>query len=306
MPKPNVVLTTDIRELERVGQGKVRDIYKIDRDYLLIVTTDRISAFDVIMSDGIPFKGQVLTAISTFWFRLIRDITGSHFVSSDFAEICRLTDKKTADILKKYESQLVGRSMLVKSAKVFPVECIVRGYLAGSGWKDYSKTGSVSGVKLPARLKESDRLPQTIFTPSTKATSGHDENISFEQMANIISEPAAKELRDRSIKVYEAAHKYALTKGIIICDTKFEWGTVNNEIILVDEALTPDSSRFWPADSYAPGKGQPSFDKQFLRDYLESINWNKTPPPPKLPEEIINKTSAKYAEAYKKITGNTI
>ncbi|MFH1228227.1 MAG: phosphoribosylaminoimidazolesuccinocarboxamide synthase [Planctomycetota bacterium] len=303
MTKPNVVLTTNIHELERVGQGKVRDIYKIDDNYLLIVTTDRISAFDVILPDGIPFKGQVLTELSTFWFKLIRDITGSHFVSSDYAEICRLTDKKTADILKKYESQLVGRSMLVKSAKVFPVECIVRGYLAGSGWKDYSKTGSVSGVKLPAGLKESDRLPQTIFTPSTKATSGHDENISFEQMAELVGQKPAEELRDRSINVYETVHKYALTKGIIICDTKFEWGAVNNEIILVDEALTPDSSRFWPADSYSPGKSQPSFDKQFVRDYLESINWNKTPPPPKLPEDIIAKTSEKYLEAYKKLTG---
>jgi phosphoribosylaminoimidazole-succinocarboxamide synthase len=196
--------------------------------------------------------------------------------------------------------------MLVRNAEVFPVECVVRGYLAGSGWKDYTKTGAICGVKLPPGLKESEQLKPPIFTPSTKATSGHDENISFARMVELIGDKAAAELKERSIRIYEAAHKYALTKGIIICDTKFEWGKIGNEIALVDEVLTPDSSRFWPADSYFPGKSQPSFDKQFVRDYLEVIGWNKTPPPPKLPEEIVNKTSAKYTGAYNRITGQKL
>lgn len=300
--KPNIILSTDIKELTRVGQGKIRDIYRIDDNYLFIVTTDRISAFDVVLGDGIPHKGTVLTKLSTFWFNLIKDITPTHFVSADFGEICQLVTRETASILKKYEAELRDRSMLVRNAAVFQVECVVRGYLAGSGWKDYTKTGTICGVKLAPGLKESEQLKPPIFTPSTKATTGHDENISFDQMIQTIGEKAATELKGRSMRIYEAAHKYALTKGIIICDTKFEWGKIGADIALVDEVLTPDSSRFWPADSYFPGKSQPSFDKQFVRDYLEVVGWNKTPPPPKLPEEIINKTSAKYLEAYKRIT----
>ncbi|MBI4712864.1 MAG: phosphoribosylaminoimidazolesuccinocarboxamide synthase [Planctomycetes bacterium] len=310
------ILKTDIPVLKKLGQGKVRDIYEVGEN-LLVVTTDRISAFDVVLPDGIPYKGAVLTALSTFWFYLIKDITPTHFITSDFDEIAR-----QVPAVKPYKDQLVGRTMLVKKATVFPVECVVRGYIAGSAWEEYSKSGTVRGVQLVEGLKESDQLKPT---PSTKAEKGHDENISFEKMAEVIGPEPAKELKDRSIRIYETAHKYALTKGIIICDTKFEWGTVKTtglnrikpdnplnqlnpvvEITLVDEVLTPDSSRFWPSDGYFPGKSQPSFDKQFVRDYLKVIGWNKTPPAPKLPEEIIKKTSEKYLEAYKRITGQEL
>lgn len=297
---PQLVLQTNIPELPRFGRGKVRDIYELDK-YLLIVTTDRISAFDVVMNEGIPYKGTVLTALSAFWFRFLEKITPTHFVTVDFNEIIKLKPE-----LKQYEDILTGRSMLVKQSQVFPVECVVRGYLAGSGWKEYQASQSVSGLKLPVGLKESEKLPDPIFTPSTKATTGHDENIDFRRMTEIIGPDTAEILRQRSLRIYSAAHQYALSRGIIISDTKFEWGLTGDEIILVDEVLTPDSSRFWPADRYTPGQGQPAFDKQFLRDYLESIKWSKTPPPPKLPEEIIQKTSEKYLEAYERLTGQRL
>jgi phosphoribosylaminoimidazole-succinocarboxamide synthase len=298
--KKMIILETNLSGLKPLARGKVRDIYEID-DYLLIVATDRISAFDVILPSGIPYKGQVLTALSTFWFGFMKSITPSHLITADDAEII-----KRVPVLREYRDQLSGRSMLVRKAGVFPVECIVRGYLAGSGWKEYQQTNSICGIKLPAGLKESEQLPQIIFTPSTKAVTGHDENISLERMQEIIGQPAAQVLSERSRAVYEAARRYALTKGIIISDTKFEWGEVAGEIILVDEVLTPDSSRFWPRDSYQAGKSQPSFDKQFVRDYLESIGWDKKPPAPKLPDEIIRKTSEKYLEAYRRITGNDL
>jgi len=287
--------------LKFFSRGKVRDIYET-ADYLLIVTTDRLSAFDVVLPDPIPYKGTVLTALSEFWFNIIKDITPTHFITTDFKAIVA-----KIPAVARYGKELTGRSMLVKKVKVYQVECIVRGYLAGSGWKEYSKAQSVCGIKLPAGLKESARLPEPIFTPSTKATSGHDENISFEKMVELIGSKDAEELRSRTLKIYERAHQYALTKGIIICDTKMEWGkTDKGEIVLADELLTPDSSRFWPANSYAPGQGQPSFDKQFVRDYLETTGWDKKPPAPKLPEEIITKTSEKYLEAYKKLTGQSL
>jgi len=287
--------------LKLFNRGKVRDVYET-ADYLLIVTTDRLSAFDVVLPDPIPYKGKVLTALSEFWFDIIKDITPTHFITADFKAIAG-----KIPVVAGYEKELTGRSMLVKKVKVFQVECIVRGYLAGSGWSEYSKTQQVCGIKLPAGLKESARLAEPIFTPSTKAASGHDENISFEKMVELIGQKDADELKSRTLKIYQRAHKYALAKGIILCDTKMEWGRdANGEIILADELLTPDSSRFWPADSYAPGKGQPSFDKQFVRDYLNSIGWDKKPPAPKLPTEIITKTSEKYLEAYKKLTGKSL
>jgi len=295
-----VVLETKIPELKQFGKGKVRDIYELP-PYLLIVTSDRISAFDVILPDGIPYKGKVLTALSAFWFDFLKKVTPSHFISMDFAKI-----KELNPALAKYETILKGRSMLVKKCEIFPIECVVRGYMAGSGWKEYQKSNSICGIKLKEGLRESDILGEPIFTPSTKATTGHDENISYEKSAEIIGKDKAAILKERSIKVYKEAHKYALEKGIIISDTKFEWGKDGNEIILADEVLTPDSSRFWPKDEYSPGKGQPSFDKQFVRDYLEKIKWGKTPPAPKLPDDIIRKTSEKYLEAYERITGKKL
>lgn len=282
--------------LKLFSRGKVRDIYET-KDYLAIIATDRISAFDAVLPDCIPYKGRILTGLSAFWFDLIKDITPTHFITADFNEIV-----SSAPLLYKYGPELKGRTMLARKLKIFPVECIVRGYLAGSGWKEYSRTGSVCGINLPPGLRESERLPEPIFTPSTKATVGHDENISFDKMVELIGKKDADELRRRSLKIYETAHQYALPKGIIICDTKFEWGKDDKgEIVLADEILTPDSSRFWPLDSYAIGKAQPSFDKQFVRDYLETTNWDKTPPAPRLPGEIIQKTSAKYMEAYKRL-----
>lgn len=295
--KEKTVLETNLPGLRLLARGKVRDIYDLG-DHLLIVATDRISAFDVVLPDGIPDKGKVLTALSAFWFKFTQPFTPSHFLTIDDAEIF---NKRPA--LRKYQETLSGQSMLVKKAKVFPVECVVRGYLAGSGWKEYREINSICGIKLPAGLQESERLPEPIFTPSTKAVSGHDENITFTEMQKIAGASVAQILKERSLAIYEAAHRYALTKGVIISDTKFEWGEVNGAIILVDEVLTPDSSRFWPKDNYTPGLPQPSFDKQFVRDYLESVNWDKKPPAPKLPEEIIRKTSEKYLEAYRRITG---
>ncbi len=295
---PEVLLTTSFPKLKLYARGKVRDIYEVG-EYLLLVSTDRLSAFDVIMNQGIPYKGMVLTKISEFWFDLTKDIISNHLVTTDV--------NKYPDECKEYSASLKNRSMLVKKAKVVPIECIVRGYISGSGWNDYKKTGSISGIKLPEGLKESEKFHQPIFTPSTKAEIGaHDENISADEAMQIIDKNTFEEVKDATINIYKKASDYALTKGIIIADTKFEFGKFKNEIILVDEVLTPDSSRFWPLDKYEKGRGQESYDKQFVRDYLLSINFNKQPPPPPLPDEIINKTSEKYLDIYKKLTGNSL
>jgi phosphoribosylaminoimidazole-succinocarboxamide synthase len=290
-----LVLQSELPDLKLAGRGKVRDIYDLG-DALLIVTSDRISAFDVIMNEGIPDKGFVLNQISAFWFRQMEDIIPNHIISTevkDFPAACQ----KYADILE-------GRSMLVKKAKPLPAECIVRGYLSGSGWKDYKATGSICGIKLPAGLVESDKLPEPIFTPSTKAELGtHDENISFEQMKAMCGDELATKVRDVTLKIYAKARDIADAKGIIIADTKFEYGIYEGELIIIDECMTPDSSRFWPKDSYKPGGPQPSFDKQFLRDYLETLDWGKTAPAPPLPEEIVRMTGEKYMEALIRLTG---
>ena len=293
MAKP--VLKTDFPDLKLAGRGKVRDIYDLG-EKLLIVTTDRISAFDVIMNEGIPDKGYVLNQISIFWFRQMEDIIPNHIIATevrDFPSQCR----KYADILD-------GRSMLVRKATPLQAECVVRGYLAGSGWKDYRLTGAVCGISLPSGLVESDRLEEPIFTPSTKAELGtHDENISFPAMVKLCGRENAERMREVTLKIYSRARDIAASKGIIIADTKFEFGIYNGEIIIIDECITPDSSRFWPKDLYHPGGPQPSFDKQFLRDYLETLDWDKSAPAPPLPEEIIMKTGEKYREALVRLTG---
>lgn len=289
------LLSTDFPALKLAAKGKVRDIYDLG-DTLLLVTTDRISAFDVIMNEGIPDKGFVLNQISTFWFKMMEDIIPNHIISTNVADY-------PAEC-QQYAAQLEGRSMLVKKAKPLAAECIVRGYISGSGWKDYKATGSVCGIKLPEGLVESSKLEQPIFTPSTKAELGtHDENISFEEMAKLCGQELAEQVRDITIKIYCKARDYAETKGIIIADTKFEFGIYDGKLIIIDECLTPDSSRFWPKELYKPGGTQPSFDKQFLRDYLETLDWGKTAPAPPLPEEIIKKTGEKYMEALVKLTG---
>jgi len=289
-----IVLESNCPELKLVNKGKVRDIYDVG-EHLLIVTTDRISAFDVIMNEGIPDKGLVLTEISKFWFEKMGDIIPHHIVSTNVDDFPAAA--------QQYRDQLEGRSMLVKKAKPLPVECIVRGYISGSGWKEYKQKGSICGIPLPAGLKESDRLPEVIFTPSTKAEIGeHDENIPFSKVEELCGVETAAKLKDVTIEIYKRARDYAETKGIIIADTKFEFGIYNDELIWIDEALTPDSSRFWPADEYRPGGPQPSFDKQFLRDYLETLDWGKTAPAPDLPEEIVRKTGEKYKEALTRLT----
>ena len=277
------------------SRGKVRDVYEVGDNRLLIVATDRLSAFDVVMAEGIPDKGRVLTELSCFWFQFFRDVVPSHFVSADVGDY--------PPELRPHLGQLDGRSMLVEKAQPFPIECVARGYLAGSGWKDYRATGAICGVKLPAGLTESAKLDEPIFTPATKAQSGHDENITWQQAVAVVGQAAAEKLRDQTLDLYVRAREYAESRGIIIADTKFEWGVRGERIILIDEALTPDSSRFWPKDGYTPGKPQPSFDKQFVRDYLESTGWNKQPPPPPLPPEVVEKTSEKYREAYRLLTG---
>ena len=289
-----ILLTTDFPDLKLAARGKVRDIYDLG-DTLLIVTTDRISAFDVIMSEGIPDKGYVLTQISVFWFRQMEDIIPNHIISTDVKDYpCEC---------QKYADLLTGRSMLVRKAQPLPVECIVRGYISGSGWKDYQKTGAICGVRLPAALAESAKLDEPIFTPSTKAELGeHDENISFDQCVALVGQEIAEKIRDVTIAIYKRARNIAATKGIIIADTKFEYGICNGELIIIDECMTPDSSRFWPSDSYRPGGAQPSFDKQFLRDYLETLDWGKSAPPPPLPDEIVRKTGEKYMEALVRLT----
>jgi len=289
------VLNTDFPGLKLAARGKVRDIYDLG-ETLLIVTTDRISAFDVIMNEGIPNKGYVLTQISAYWFREMEGIIKNHIISIDVADFPAQC--------QPYAEILAGRSMLVKKAKPLPAECIVRGYLSGSGWKDYQQTGSICGIKLPEGLKESDRLPEPIFTPSTKAELGtHDENISFETMSELCGPEIAQQVRDVTLAIYKKARDIADQKGIIIADTKFEYGIYEGELIIIDECMTPDSSRFWPKESYRPGGPQPSFDKQFLRDYLETLDWGKTAPAPPLPEEIVTKTGEKYLEAMVKLTG---
>ncbi|KKR21323.1 MAG: Phosphoribosylaminoimidazole-succinocarboxamide synthase [Parcubacteria group bacterium GW2011_GWE2_39_37] len=294
MSKTPLVLKTDFPDLKLVGRGKVRDIYDLG-DKLLIVTTDRISAFDVIMNEGIPDKGYVLTQISNFWFRAMQGIIPNHLITTETRHLPRSC--------VKYSDVLEGRFMLVRKARPLPAECIVRGYLSGSGWKDYKATGAICGIGLPAGLVESDLLPEPIFTPSTKAELGkHDENISFEKMARLCGKRTAELVRDVTLAIYARARNIAITKGIIIADTKFEFGRLpNGQIILIDECMTPDSSRFWPKNLYKPGGPQPSFDKQFLRDYLETLDWGKTAPAPPLPEEIIRKTADKYMEALVKV-----
>src|SRR5438128_3204542 len=294
----SVLLQTDFPELKLRASGKVRDVYRLDNERLLFVATDRISAFDYVLATGIPHKGRVLTQISLFWFEFLRDLVANHLITADV--------RQYPDALHKYSDQLQGRSMIVTRANMFPVECVVRGYISGSAWKEYKATGRVCGIELPKGLRESDRLPEPIFTPSTKATSGHDENISFAQMTQLVGPELSQQLRDISLAVYTKAAEYAREKGIIIADTKFEFGRTAQGITLADEVLTPDSSRFWPADKYEPGRAQDSFDKQYVRDYLEQIRWNKQPPAPALPQEVARRTSEKYLAAHRQLTGREL
>lgn len=287
--------------LPLIGRGKVRDIYAIGDDKLLIVASDRLSAFDYILPNPIPFKGQVLTQISVFWFDFFKNVVSNHVITSNVKEM-----GLPKNVLSEFGEYLEGRSMLVKKAKPFLIECVVRGYITGSGWKDYLKTGSVCDHKLPKGLKQCDKLPKPLFTPATKAASGHDENISFKEAVKIVGKKSAEELRTLSIDLYEKGADYAASKGILMADTKFEFGIYNDKIILIDEVLTPDSSRFWPKNGYEPGHDQPSFDKQIVRNYLLDIKWDQKPPAPKLPEAIVEKTSASYREIYKKLTGKEI
>ena len=293
-----VLLHTNFPKLELHISGKVRDVYDLDREHLLFVATDRISAFDYVLATGIPCKGQVLTQISLFWFDFLRDIVPNHLVTADV--------DRYPESVRKYADQLRGRSMMVLRADMIPVECVVRGYLSGSAWKEYKTGGSVCGIPLPSGLKESDRLPEPIFTPAIKATTGHDENISFEKMGEIAGQDVSVELRALSLKIYSKAADYARERGILIADTKFEFGRTPQGITLADEVLTPDSSRFWPADQYQPGQAQNSYDKQYVRDYLEEIRWAKQPPAPALPPEVVRKTSEKYLEAYHQLTGREL
>ncbi len=291
------ILQLDLPGIKKLRSGKVRDIFDLG-DALLLVASDRISAFDVIMPNGIPRKGEVLTQISHFWFEKFAALVPNHLLA------------KASDPLPKnlppFADKLARRSMIVKKAKPLAIECIVRGYLSGSGWKEYKQAQTVCGIQLPAGLTESASLPEPIFTPSTKAEAGHDENISFAQAQKIVGPELAAQARDLSLKIYRAGRDYARQRGIIIADTKFEFGLSDGKLILIDEVMTPDSSRFWPADQYQPGRGQPSFDKQFVRDYLETLDWNKTPPGPVLPPEVVTKTSAKYLEAYERLTGKKL
>jgi phosphoribosylaminoimidazole-succinocarboxamide synthase len=293
-----VVLRTDYPELELHASGKVRDVYSLDSEHLLFVATDRISAFDYVLATGIPHKGRVLTQISLFWFDFLKDIVANHLVTADV--------ERYPAAIHKHAGELRGRSMMVRRAVMFPVECVARGYLSGSGWKEYKATGAVCGIKLPSGMKESDQLPEPLFTPATKATTGHDINISFEEMCKLVDPELSRQLRDMTLRIYQKAADYARQRGIIIADTKFEFGLTAQGITLADEVLTPDSSRFWPADTYHPGKAQDSYDKQYVRDYLEEIRWNKQPPAPSLPQEVARRTSEKYLEAYRQLTGREL
>ncbi|PYP92328.1 MAG: phosphoribosylaminoimidazolesuccinocarboxamide synthase [Candidatus Angelobacter sp. Gp1-AA117] len=292
-----VLLQTDFPDFTLHARGKVRDLYSLN-GHLLFVATDRISAFDYVLATGIPEKGRVLTQLSLFWFEFLKGTVGNHLVTADIHQY--------PEPLKKYSDQLRGRSMLVNKAQMVDIECVVRGYLSGSGWKEYQQTGKVCGIELPKGLRESDKLPEPIFTPATKALSGHDENISFAEMCKRTGPELAGTLRDLSLKVYQKAADYAAGLGIIIADTKFEFGHTLQGLVLADEVLTPDSSRFWPADKYSPGRAQESFDKQYVRDYLESIKWNKQPPAPSLPEDVALKTSEKYIQAYRILAGREL
>ncbi len=291
------LLKSSLTNIELFKRGKVRDVYDLE-DKLLVVSTDRVSCFDVVLPTGIPHKGEILTQLSLFWFEFTKGVIANHFISA------RISDYPTE--LRKYSDVLKGRSMLVKKAKAIPVECVVRGYLSGSGWKEYQESRSICGIKLPAGLRESDKLPQIIFTPATKEEEGHDINVSQEYVEKELGKDITERLKEVSIALYRKASLYAESKGIIIADTKFEFGIYEGNMILIDEILTPDSSRFWPKDEYRPGAAQPSFDKQFVRDYLETLDWDKTPPAPKLPEDIVKKTSEKYLRALEMITGKGI
>ncbi len=292
-----VILSTDFPGAELFSRGKVRDIYQAG-NRLLMVATDRISAYDSVLGTGIPWKGEVLTRLSIFWFELLHDIVPNHFLSANPGDY--------PELFGQYRSQLSGRSMLVKAAKPVLIECVVRGYLSGSGWKEYKAGGSTSGVRLPAGLRESDRLSEPIFTPASKAQSGHDENISFERMADQIGQDMADQLRDLSLALYQRAARHAENCGILLADTKFEFGVDAAGVLLIDEILTPDSSRFWPREGYQPGGPQPSFDKQYVRDYVESIGWNKQPPVPALPPEVVEQTAFKYLEIFRLLTGREL
>ena len=294
VPPGQVIVGQELPGIKKVNQGKVREIFDLD-DQLLIVTTDRISAFDVVLPNGIPHKGRVLTQLSAFWFSQLTSIVENHIISVDVEEF--------PAVLEPFKENLEGRSMLVHKCEPLPIECVVRGYMAGSGWKEYRQSQTICGIPLPSGLGESDELPEPLFTPSTKATSGHDENISFERAVEIVGHDIAERVRKLSIQIYNHARRYAMERGIIICDTKFEFGMRGDDLLLIDEALTPDSSRFWPADEYCPGQPQPSFDKQFVRDYLETLDWDKTPPAPKLPDEVTGYTTTKYREIFELLTG---
>jgi len=292
-----LILETSLPGVELLGRGKVRDNYAIG-DKLLLVASDRISAFDYILATGIPYKGRVLTQISIFWFDFLKDIVPTHFLTAAVDNY--------PDPLPNFRDQLEGRSMLVRRARMIDIECVARGYLAGSGWKEYKESQTVCGIPLPPGLKESSKLPEPIFTPATKAQSGHDINISFQQAADVVGHPLARRLRDLTLAIYRRAADYAASRGIILADTKFEFGFAGDELVLADEVLTPDSSRFWPAASYQPGGPQLSYDKQFVRDYLESIRWNKQPPAPALPADVAGRTADKYREAYRLLTGKSL
>jgi phosphoribosylaminoimidazole-succinocarboxamide synthase len=294
----SVLLKTDFPDLKLHASGKVRDVYEIGKQQLLFVASDRISAFDYVLATGIPHKGSVLNQLSLFWFDFLADIVPNHLITAN-------VDQYPPEA-RNYKEQLRGRSMLVRRAEMFAVECVVRGYISGSAWKEYKATGKVSGISLPPGLKESDAFPEPIFTPSTKATTGHDENISFDQMCDIVGVETASHLRDLTLRVYKKAAAYARQRGIIIADTKFEFGRTEHGITLADEVLTPDSSRFWPAEKYEPGRAQDSYDKQYVRDYLEQIHWNKQPPAPALPPDVARRTSEKYLEAYRQLTGHEL
>jgi phosphoribosylaminoimidazole-succinocarboxamide synthase len=293
-----VLLETDFADLELHASGKVRDLYRVDNEHLLLVATDRISAFDYVLASGIPHKGRVLTQLSLFWFDFLKDIVPNHLVTADV--------RRYPAHLLPHAELLQGRSMLVVRADMIAIECVVRGYLSGSGWKEYQQSGKVCGIELPRGLRESEKLAQPIFTPAVKATSGHDENISFEEMAERAGPKLSEQLRDLSLRIYIKAAEHAAARGIIIADTKFEFGRTAQGLVLADEVLTPDSSRFWPADRYQPGRAQESFDKQFVRDYLERIRWNKQPPAPGLPADVVQETSEKYMEAYRRLTGREL
>jgi len=290
-----LIKDTNFIDLPVFIKGKVRDVYKVGEDKLLMIATDRISAFDVVFDDLIPDKGRILNGISEFWFDFCKDIIGNHLITTDVSQYPLG--------LSKFSEELQGRSMLVKKVKMIEVECIVRGYLEGSGLKDYKATGEISGIKLPEGLKQADKLPEPIFTPSTKAKEGHDINVSFDYIKGQIGEKLASDIKEKSVSLYKKAEEYALSKGIILADTKFEFGILDGQLVIADEMFTPDSSRFWELSDYEPGRPQKSFDKQYLREYLESLDWDKTPPAPRLPKEVIEKTRAKYIEAYERLTG---